>query len=83
MCIRDRDMAAMQTLAYDSLRKNPEKVEEFFATNVETMQVKCTLIEQSYLLMYHRLIEDVYKRQTISNSRIQTSRQQRKKPSKH
>ena len=33
------------------------KVEEFFATNVETMQVKCTLIEQSYLLMYHRLID--------------------------
>ena len=27
------------------------KVEEFFATNVETMQVKCTLIEQSYLLI--------------------------------
>lgn len=35
------------------------KVEEFFATNVETMQVKCTLIEQSYLLMYHRLITRV------------------------
>ncbi|WP_349830170.1 hypothetical protein, partial [Bacteroides fragilis] len=26
--INDEDMAAMQTLAYDSLRKNPEKVED-------------------------------------------------------
>ena len=31
--------------------------EEFFATNVETMQLKCTLVEQSYLLMYHRLMD--------------------------
>ena len=33
------------------------KVEEFFAANVETMQLKCTLVEQSYLLMYHRLMD--------------------------
>lgn len=26
--INDEDMAAMQTLAYDSLRKTPEKVED-------------------------------------------------------
>lgn len=32
------------------------KLEIFFATNAETMQIKCTLIEQSYLLMYHRLL---------------------------
>lgn len=33
------------------------KVEEFFATNAETMQIKCVLVEQSYLLMYHRLLD--------------------------
>ena len=33
------------------------KVEHFFATNAETMQIKCTLVEQSYLLMYHRLLD--------------------------
>ena len=33
------------------------KVEEIFAANVETMQLKCTLVEQSYLLMYHRLMD--------------------------
>ena len=32
-------------------------VEHFFATNDETMQIKCTLVEQSYLLMYHRLLD--------------------------
>ena len=31
--------------------------EEFFTTNAETMQIKCTLVEQSYLLMYHRLLD--------------------------
>lgn len=33
------------------------KLEEFFATNTETIQIKCTHIEQSYLLMYHRLLD--------------------------
>lgn len=33
------------------------KVEEFFAANVKIMQLKCTLVEQSYLLMYHRLLD--------------------------
>ena len=42
MCIRDRLYS---------------KVEHFFATNAETMQIKCTLVEQSYLLMYHRLLD--------------------------
>lgn len=35
------------------------KLEEFFAANAETMRLKCTLVEQSYLLMYHRLM-DIY-----------------------
>lgn len=33
------------------------EVEKFFATNVETMQIKCILVERSYLLMYHRLLD--------------------------
>lgn len=33
------------------------KLEEFFARNVQTMQIKCILTEQSYLLMYHRLLD--------------------------
>lgn len=33
------------------------EVEKFFTTNAETMQIKCTLVEQSYLLMYHRLLD--------------------------
>jgi CRP-like cAMP-binding protein len=33
------------------------EVEKFFATNAETMQIKCILVEQSYLLMYHRLLD--------------------------
>lgn len=33
------------------------EVEKFFATNTETMQIKCALVEQSYLLMYHRLLD--------------------------
>lgn len=33
------------------------KLEDFFATNAETVQIKCTLVEQSYSLMYHRLLD--------------------------
>lgn len=33
------------------------KVEKFFATNAETAQIRCTLVEQSYLLMYSRILD--------------------------
>ena len=33
------------------------KLEDFFATNAETAQIKCALVEQSYSLMYHRLLD--------------------------
>lgn len=33
------------------------ELEKIFATNVETMQIRCALIEQSYLLMYNRLLD--------------------------
>ena len=33
------------------------KLEDFFATNAETVQIKCALVEQSYSLMYHRLLD--------------------------
>ena len=33
------------------------KLEDFFATNAETAQIKCALVERSYSLMYHRLLD--------------------------
>jgi len=33
------------------------EIKKMFATNVEAMQVRCALIEQSYLLMYNRLLD--------------------------
>lgn len=33
------------------------KMEEFFATNAETMQIRCILAERSYLVMYRRLLD--------------------------
>ncbi len=33
------------------------KLEDFFTTNADTIQIKCTLVEQSYLLMYNRLLD--------------------------
>ena len=32
-------------------------MEEFFATNAETMQIRCILAERSYLVMYRRLLD--------------------------
>lgn len=37
------------------------EIEKLFATNVETMQIRCALIEQSYLLMYNRLLDSYCK----------------------